>query len=87
MVDDSSGLYHVSGHANRPDLERLQEIVNPQVVVPMHGEHRHLREHVKLTEGKGRTGVLAVNGMMIELSGTFVSSYGVPIVQCIGQSK
>ena len=35
----------------------------------MHGEHRHLREHVKLTEGKGRTGVLAVNGMMIELSG------------------
>ena len=69
VVDDSSGLYHVSGHANRPDLERLQEIVNPQVVVPMHGEHRHLREHVKLTEGKGRTGGVAVNGMMIELSG------------------
>lgn len=69
VVDDSSGLYHVSGHANRPDLERLQDIVNPQIVVPMHGEHRHLREHVKLTEGKGRTGVLAVNGMMIDLSG------------------
>mmetsp|Transcript_29269 Transcript_29269/g.56803 ORF Transcript_29269/g.56803 Transcript_29269/m.56803 type:complete len:557 (+) Transcript_29269:274-1944(+) len=69
VVDDSSGLYHVSGHANRPDLERLQDIVNPQVVVPMHGEHRHLREHVKLTEGKGRRGVLAVNGMMIDLSG------------------
>ncbi|MEL7132917.1 MAG: ribonuclease J [Pseudomonadota bacterium] len=69
VVDDSSGLYHVSGHANRPDLERLQDIVNPQIVVPMHGEHRHLREHVKLTEGKGRMGVLAVNGMMIDLSG------------------
>ncbi|APX11747.1 ribonuclease J [Tateyamaria omphalii] len=69
VVDDSSGLYHVSGHANRPDLERLQDIVNPQIVVPMHGEHRHLREHVKLSEGRGRTGVLAVNGMMIDLSG------------------
>lgn len=69
VVDDSSGLYHVSGHANRPDLERLQDIVNPQIVVPMHGEHRHLREHVKLAEGKGRAGVLAVNGMMIDLSG------------------
>ncbi|WP_420013722.1 ribonuclease J [Tateyamaria sp.] len=69
VVDDSSGLYHVSGHANRPDLERLQDIVNPQIVVPMHGEHRHLREHVKLTEAKGRRGVLAVNGMMIDLSG------------------
>ncbi|KIC48510.1 ribonuclease J [Tateyamaria sp. ANG-S1] len=69
VVDDSSGLYHVSGHANGPDLERLQDIVNPQIVVPMHGEHRHLRAHVKLAEGKGRTGVLAVNGMMIDLSG------------------
>jgi len=69
VVDDTSGLYHVSGHANRPDLERLQDIVKPQVVVPMHGEHRHLREHVKLTEARGRTGVLAVNGMMIDLSG------------------
>ncbi|WP_299687149.1 ribonuclease J [uncultured Tateyamaria sp.] len=69
VVDDSSGLYHVSGHANRPDLEQLQDIVQPQIVVPMHGEHRHLREHVKLTESKGRHGVLAVNGMMIDLSG------------------
>jgi ribonuclease J len=69
VVDDSSGLYHVSGHANRPDLERMHELVNPQMVIPMHGEHRHLREHVKLAEGRGRTGVLAVNGMMIDLSG------------------
>lgn len=69
VVDDSGGRYHVSGHANRPDLERLQSIVKPQVVIPMHGEHRHLREHVKLTEELGRTGVLAVNGMMIDLSG------------------
>ena len=69
VVDDSSGLYHVSGHANRPDLERLHEIVQPQMLIPMHGEHRHLREHVKLAEAKGLQGVVAVNGMMIDLSG------------------
>ncbi|GLT10542.1 ribonuclease J [Sulfitobacter porphyrae] len=69
VVDDSSGLYHVSGHANRPDLETLHDVVKPQVLIPMHGEHRHLREHVKIAEGKGMTGVLAVNGMMIDLSG------------------
>ncbi len=69
VVDDSSGLYHVSGHANRPDLERMHQIVDPQFVVPMHGEHRHLREHVKLAETYGRTGVLAVNGTMVDLSG------------------
>lgn len=69
VVDDSSGLYHVSGHANRPDLERLHDIVNPQMVIPMHGEHRHLREHAKLAEGKGRQSVVAVNGTMLDLSG------------------
>ncbi|MEM6890576.1 MAG: ribonuclease J [Pseudomonadota bacterium] len=69
VVDDSTGLYHVSGHANRPDLERLTKIVSPQVVIPMHGEHRHLREHVKLAQANGSTGVLAVNGMMVDLSG------------------
>lgn len=69
VVDDSSGLYHVSGHANRPDLERLHGIVDPQMVIPMHGEHRHLREHTKLAESNGRTGIVAVNGMMLDLSG------------------
>ncbi|MCT4553370.1 MAG: ribonuclease J [Pelagimonas sp.] len=69
VVDDHGGDYHVSGHANRPDLETLQDVVNPQIVVPMHGEHRHLREHVKLSEGNGRQGILAVNGMMIDLTG------------------
>jgi ribonuclease J len=69
VVDDSSGLYHVSGHANRPDLETLQDMVNPQIVVPMHGEHRHLREHTKLAQARGRAGVLAPNGTMVELTG------------------
>jgi ribonuclease J len=69
IVDDSSGLYHVSGHANRPDLETLHDVVKPQILIPMHGEHRHLREHVKIANGKGMKGVLAVNGMMIDLSG------------------
>ncbi|MFK7751989.1 MAG: ribonuclease J [Sedimentitalea sp.] len=69
VVDDTSGAYHVSGHANRPDLERLHDIVRPQMLIPMHGEHRHLREHAKLADAKGLQGVVAVNGMMIELSG------------------
>ncbi|MFK7743480.1 MAG: ribonuclease J [Roseobacter sp.] len=69
VVDDSTGLYHVSGHANRPDLEKLSSIVNPQVLIPMHGEHRHLREHAKIADQNGMKGVLAVNGMMVDLSG------------------
>lgn len=68
VVDDSSGRYHVSGHANRPDLEILHDIVKPDILIPMHGEHRHLREHTRLADEKGMTGVLAVNGMMIDIT-------------------
>ncbi|MFY0661670.1 MAG: ribonuclease J [Shimia sp.] len=69
VVDDSSGKYHVSGHANRPDLLRLHDIVNPTMVIPNHGEHRHLREHAKLANDNGRASIVAVNGTMLDLSG------------------
>ena len=69
VVDDHDGLYHVSGHANRPDLEAVHELVNPEVLIPMHGEHRHLREHVGIAQGKGMAAVLATNGTMVDLSG------------------
>ncbi|PZX17621.1 ribonuclease J [Palleronia aestuarii] len=69
IIDDDNGRYHVSGHANRPDLATMHELVAPQIVIPMHGEHRHLREHVKLASASGRTGVLAPNGTCVSLSG------------------
>tara|TARA_B100000886_G_scaffold319752_1_gene260730 strand:- start:25 stop:1692 length:1668 start_codon:yes stop_codon:yes gene_type:complete len=69
VVDEANGLYHVSGHANRPDIKELHNLVQPQIVVPMHGEHRHLREHCKLAEESGKTSLICVNGMMAEISG------------------
>lgn len=68
VVDDSSGLYHVSGHANRPDLQQMHRLLNPANVVPQHGEHRHLREHALLAEAGGYHGVLAPNGAIVDLS-------------------
>ncbi|WP_109467393.1 ribonuclease J [Albibacillus kandeliae] len=69
VVDDSTGLYHVSGHANRPDLERMHAIVKPQMLIPMHGEHRHLREHARVAEAGGLQSAVVVNGMMMDLTG------------------
>ncbi|MGR3321971.1 MAG: ribonuclease J [Pseudooceanicola sp.] len=69
VLGADDGHVHVSGHANRPDLEEMHGLVNPQMVIPMHGEHRHLREHAKLAESLGRAGVVAVNGTMLDLSG------------------
>ena len=69
VVDDDSGLYHASGHANRPDLQKIHSLVQPQMIIPMHGEHRHLREHSKLAKQSGISSVICVNGMMLDLSG------------------
>ncbi|MHA3914742.1 ribonuclease J [Halovulum sp. GXIMD14793] len=68
VIDDSSGLYHVSGHANRPDLQELHRVLAPANLIAMHGEHRHLREHTELAEASGINGVLAPNGAIVDLT-------------------
>ena len=68
VVEDDSGLYHVSGHANRPDLEQMHKIIQPQFLIPMHGEHRHLREHSKLALEKGIASIVCPNGNILSLS-------------------
>ncbi len=69
VVDDHGGLYHVSGHANRPDLEAVHDLLAPKILIPMHGEHRHLREHCKIGISKGIAAELAVNGAVVDLTG------------------
>lgn len=69
VIDDTSEHYHVSGHANRPDLGEIHDILKPKMLIPMHGEHRHLREHMELAESKGIASVIAANGTMVDLTG------------------
>jgi ribonuclease J len=68
-IDDSDGRYHVSGHPNRPDLEAMHDLVRAKVIVPMHGEHRHLTAHAELAESRGTAAVVAPNGTMLDLAG------------------
>jgi ribonuclease J len=69
VVDEQGGRYHVSGHANRPDIARLQDLVRPGLIIPQHGEHRHLREHARMAQARGFASELLTNGMMVDLSG------------------
>lgn len=69
VIDDKMAAIHVSGHANRPDLQRMHELTQPQILIPMHGEHRMLREHAKLGEAGGIASLIAPNGTMVSLSG------------------
>ncbi len=68
-IDDSVDGYHVSGHPNRPDLVTMQDLVRPRSVIPMHGEHRHLRTHAELARSRGLAAEIVPNGTMVDLSG------------------
>ncbi len=69
VMDDGGGRYHVSGHANRPDLEHVHRLLLPDMLIPMHGEHRHLREHARIGAEAGLATAVVTNGMMVDLSG------------------
>lgn len=69
VIDDQGGKYHVSGHANRPDLEHVHRLILPDMLIPMHGEHRHLAEHVRIATESGIASAVVVNGTMVDLTG------------------
>ena len=53
MVTDKQNLIHVSGHPGRPELEALYSWLEPEILVPVHGETRHLFEQARLGEECG----------------------------------
>ena len=69
VFDAQDGTYHVSGHANRPDLEAVHDLLKPKMLIPMHGEHMHLREHAAIGASKGIASIVATNGAMVDLTG------------------
>tara|TARA_A100001015_G_scaffold179055_1_gene199017 strand:- start:2819 stop:4492 length:1674 start_codon:yes stop_codon:yes gene_type:complete len=68
VIDEENGRYHVSGHANRPDLIFLHQLLKPKLIIPMHGEMRHLFEHKRLAEAGGFSSVVVPNGSVLEIS-------------------
>lgn len=48
----TSGV-HVSGHACREELKQLLSLVRPKNFIPIHGEYRHLAQHVQLAHEQG----------------------------------
>lgn len=44
---------HASGHACQEELKTVHNLLNPKFFIPVHGEYRHLKEHVILSEKLG----------------------------------
>ncbi len=69
IITDAEALVHVTGHPRRDELREMYGWMRPQVVIPMHGEARHLKENAKLARecGVGETFILNC-GDMLKLS-------------------
>ena len=68
VVENEGNLYHVSGHANRSEINDIHKLLKPRVVIPMHGEPRHLRSHYLLAKKNGFKSIIAGNGSLVDIS-------------------
>jgi ribonuclease J len=69
IVTEKQAHVHVSGHPGRPELVEMYKWVRPQIVVPVHGEARHLAEQARLALDHGIPGaVVQKNGDVIRLA-------------------
>ncbi|MGN1091399.1 MAG: ribonuclease J, partial [Alphaproteobacteria bacterium] len=49
IITDKDGLVHVSGHPAQEEVKKLQQILKPKIVVPVHGDALQLLEQKKLS--------------------------------------
>ena len=69
MVTDRQSEIHVSGHPGRPELEALYGWIRPDILVPVHGEMRHMMEQARVGEESGIPhNVVQKNGDIIRLA-------------------
>jgi len=50
VISEDNEFVHVSGHPNRDDLKDMYNWVKPKSVIPVHGEHRHMIEHISFAK-------------------------------------
>lgn len=69
MITDRQSFIHVSGHPGRPELEALYSWLRPDVLVPVHGEMRHMQEQARLGKECGiASNVVQSNGDIVRLA-------------------
>ena len=69
VISEDSEFVHVSGHPNREDLKDMYNWVKPKCIIPVHGEHRHMIEHVNFAkEMQVPFPIQVENGDIVKLS-------------------
>jgi ribonuclease J len=68
-VTEKQAHVHVSGHPGRPELAALYDMIRPQMLIPVHGERRHMAEQARfgLAEGIPQS-IVQSNGDVIRIA-------------------
>lgn len=68
-VTEKQAHIHVSGHPGKPELAALYGWLRPKLLVPVHGEIRHMHEQARFATERGVPNTLVqVNGDVVRLA-------------------
>lgn len=69
VITEKDAFTHVSGHPGQPDLVALYQWLRPQMLIPVHGEMRHMVAHAALGRRQGIPhGLVPRNGDVVRLA-------------------
>jgi len=69
MVTDRQAEVHVSGHPGRPELQAMYKWIRPEILLPVHGEMRHMAEQARLGLAEGiKHAPVQANGDLLRLA-------------------
>ena len=69
MVTEKQAHVHVSGHPARPELAALYGWLRPEILMPVHGERRHMAEQARFGLSEGvKQAIVQSNGDVVRLA-------------------
>ena len=68
VISEENAFIHVSGHPGREEMHEMYDWIRPEISVPVHGEHRHLKGHYDFAKYKKiNQPILIENGDVLKI--------------------
>ncbi len=68
-VTEKQAHIHVSGHPGQPELAKMYDWIRPDMLIPVHGERRHMAEQARFGLASGiKRAIVQSNGDVVRLA-------------------
>lgn len=69
LITEYTNPVHVSGHPCKEELREMYDVIRPEILVPVHGEHIHILEHYRMAKKHGIKEVMKIHdGCVLNLA-------------------